>query len=104
MIRRNIAPMENWIVEFRKLGEGHWKVTTRTTLSTGEWEFKLDEERDEETFDGRHCKVMNSHVVVNCLITSAISSLLHVRESTVSSFSVLMICSPPLLFVTLRQR
>jgi hypothetical protein len=39
----------------------NWKIKTMTKLKNTEINFKLGEEFDEETVDGRKCKVISKH-------------------------------------------
>jgi hypothetical protein len=54
IVKRNMMSLEDYCVQFEKIGEETFKMTTSTTLKKIELTFKLDDkEIEEKTDDGR---------------------------------------------------
>ena len=56
MVMRNLAAAAKPVTEIKQEGD-EYIITTTTTFKTTEIKFKLGEEFEEETADGRKCKV-----------------------------------------------
>ena len=54
---RKMASSATPTTEISKSDKDEWTIKTMTTFKTTEIKFKLGQEFDEETADGRHCKV-----------------------------------------------
>ena len=57
MVMRNLAAAAKPVTEIKQEGD-EYIITTTTTFKTTEIKFKLGVEFDEETADGRKCKVV----------------------------------------------
>lgn len=81
MITRGLANKATPTVTFAKNPDGSWTFTTNSVLRFIAVDFKLGEEFEETTFDGRHCKVRIFFQ------TSFVLSLCHTMFQSVFTFA-----------------